>query len=501
MRKVASYLLTGVLVGSLPIAIAIADDISNNIDGTLDATFEDMYLTVGGPAGSVTYFITQRNGDGKSGCNLVGSTILTVSVNTSNAAVATVSPTSLTFTNCGDTKLVTVTPIGAGDADITLSQTANTTAGTFNLAPASFTAHVSAPPPPPLDTTPPVIVPTVDPAPNGAGWNNTDVTVSWSVTDPDSAISSSSGCDTVVFTDETDGTVVTCTATSEGGTDAESVLIRIDKTAPVINGSADPLPNGNGWNNTDVDVSFECAETGPVQSGVDVDTVTGDTTLTSEGADQEVTSGGSCIDLAGNEADPATVTASIDKTDPLIVITTPADGAMYLKGSSVIADWSVTDGLSGVDVASVTATTPDGSPVATTSTGAFSFTVSALDLAGNDASVTHDYTVFSYDFGGFRTPVSISTKDFKKMSTVPVKFQLLNDVTGQPVQGPDATLTVNGSPAKASGGSNVGNSFRYDATMQQYIYNLSTKSLSLGPNVLVVTIPGVGVFTTTIIIR
>src|SRR5436309_3235466 len=36
-----------------------------------------------------------------------------------------------------------------------------------------------------LDTTPPVIVPTVTPSPNVNGWNNSDVSVSWSVTDPE----------------------------------------------------------------------------------------------------------------------------------------------------------------------------------------------------------------------------------------------------------------------------------------------------------------------------
>ena len=94
--------------------------------------------------------------------------------------------------------------------------------------------------------------------------------------------------------------------------------INIDKTAPVISGSRDPEANANGWNNTDVTVSFTCADSGSVQSGIATDTVAGDT-LTSEGAGQSVTNSGACVDNAGNAASSATVGGiNIDKTRPQI---------------------------------------------------------------------------------------------------------------------------------------------------------------------------------------
>ena len=73
--------------------------------------------------------------------------------------------------------------------------------------------HVIAPP---ADTTAPVILPHLSPSPNGSGWNNIDVSVSWSVSDAESAISSSSGCGPSTLTSETAGQTVTCTATSGG---------------------------------------------------------------------------------------------------------------------------------------------------------------------------------------------------------------------------------------------------------------------------------------------
>ena len=94
--------------------------------------------------------------------------------------------------------------------------------------------------------------------------------------------------------------------------------INIDKTAPVISGSRDPLANANGWNNSDVTISFSCADSGSVQSEVATDTVAG-ATVSGEGAGQSVTNSGDCIDNAGNAASSASVSGiNIDKTSPVV---------------------------------------------------------------------------------------------------------------------------------------------------------------------------------------
>lgn len=84
------------------------------------------------------------------------------------------------------------------------------------------------------DPSPPVITPTVTGKAGNNGWFRGPVTVTWSVTDPQSNISSMTGCDPVVISAETAGTTVTCSATSAGGVASQGVLVRIDFTPPVL---------------------------------------------------------------------------------------------------------------------------------------------------------------------------------------------------------------------------------------------------------------------------
>ena len=100
--------------------------------------------------------------------------------------------------------------------------------------------------------------------------------------------------------------------------------MKIDKTAPVISSSAanaDASPYVAGtWTNQSVTVSFTCADTGAVQSGIDDDTVADDNhTLTAETSNGSVSSDGDCIDKAGNADSSETFgPVKIDKTAPVI---------------------------------------------------------------------------------------------------------------------------------------------------------------------------------------
>ncbi|GAF80625.1 unnamed protein product, partial [marine sediment metagenome] len=149
------------------------------------------------------------------------------------------------------------------------------------------------------------------------------------------------GCITNTVTPEIDN------GNLENQTVEEPATAKVDTTKPVITGSRAPLPNSFGWNNSDVTVSFSCIDVGPVQSGIDINTVTGKT-LTTEGKDQSVTNTGECIDAAGNVADPVTVSnINIDKTPPVVIITLPKNGK-YKLNESVTGTWSAIDSLSGV---------------------------------------------------------------------------------------------------------------------------------------------------------
>ena len=242
---------------------------------------------------------------------------------------------------------------------------------------------------PVVDTTPPVITSAISGTLGLNDWYTSDVTVEWTVTDPDSAISSTSGCETSTVTSDTAGTTFTCEATSGGGPATKSQIVKRDATAPTITGSASPDPNGNGWNNSDVTVTYTFSD-----GGSGIDQASGDLgphVLTGEG--QGLSDSGLAVDLAGNSASYTVTGISIDKTAPDITIVVPEDGAEYVLLEEVLASWSASDTLSGM--ASTTAPVADGTAIDTSTEGSILFEVVATDTAGNISSVTHSYTVLS----------------------------------------------------------------------------------------------------------
>lgn len=220
---------SSVLLGA---GVALADTLQNDLDASVDASLENVNLVRGGADGTVRFSVNPADADGVDGCNLSAGNALTVDVHSSNPAVAAVSPATLNFTNCTDVQTVSIHPLSAGMTEVTLTQTANASAGSFNLSGAAFVATVVDTPS--IDTTPPVITPTVSPAPNVAGWNGGPVTVTWSVSDPESAIVSQTGCQTRVRARDTSGTRFVCRATSAGGTSRAFITVKIDTSAPRI---------------------------------------------------------------------------------------------------------------------------------------------------------------------------------------------------------------------------------------------------------------------------
>lgn len=104
----------------------------------------------------------------------------------------------------------------------------------------------------PLDSTAPVITPSVTgPAGNG-GWYVGHVTVTWTVTDPESP-PAADGCDDVTLTGDTASTAITCSATSAGGSASESVTVGIDQTDPIIS-----YDGNEGTYDIDQQVEIEC---------------------------------------------------------------------------------------------------------------------------------------------------------------------------------------------------------------------------------------------------
>jgi hypothetical protein len=112
---------------------------------------------------------------------------------------------------------------------------------------------------------------------------------------------------------------------------------------------------------------------------------------------------------------------------------------------------------------------------------------SASDGHGNTGSGSFTVNV-TYSWSGFLQPINPDgTSIFRLGSTVPVKFQLTGGAAN--ITNLVATLTVaktsnnvTGSynEATSNAASDSGSTFRYDATSNQYIFNMSTSNLSTG---------------------
>lgn len=238
-----------------------------------------------------------------------------------------------------------------------------------------------------IDLTLPTITAAAVPAPNTHGWNNSDVTVSFGCSD---ALSGVDNCTPpVTLSGEGAGQTVPGSVTdkADNANSTTSAAIDIDKTAPTIAGSISPEPNGAGWNNTAVTVTFDCSD---ALSGIQW--CSPPAGLGGEGTGQSAA--GSATDNADNGNSTTVSGINIDRTKPVItIVSPPATSPEYLLNEVVTADWSASDVLSGL--ASATGSSPSGEPVDTATPGLQTFSVEAHDNAGNVALDSREYTVLS----------------------------------------------------------------------------------------------------------
>ena len=164
-----------------------------------------------------------------------------------------------------------------------------------------------------FDATPPVMSAVRSVEPNANGWNNnTDISVTFLAMDALSGVASITG-DATVTTEGADQSVMGQAVDKAGNIASLSVVVRLDKTPPIVRARVNPGADTIVWNNTDVSVSFEAADQ---VSGVD--SVEGNILLTEEGVDQSVT--GTAIDKAGNVALVVSTNINIDKALPALTI-------------------------------------------------------------------------------------------------------------------------------------------------------------------------------------
>lgn len=269
-----------------------------------------------------------------------------------------------------------VTAAGAYKATATLNKTAASSAykATFDWMAAIITLKV--------DSTPPVIgAATIAGTQGQNGWYTSNIVVTWSATDPESRVTTPP-CNTTINTD-TASVNVSCTATSAGGSvTSPSVTLKRDATPPTITAAVAPVPNAGGWNNSDVTVSYTCAD---ALSGLAA-ACPAPQTVSAEGNAAMP----SISDLAGNKS-VAGVSARIDKSAPVVAVVGVSNGATYTVGSVPAATCNTTDALSGVATQATVAVTGG----AADGLGLFTVTCSsATDQAGNSSQpVAITYTV------------------------------------------------------------------------------------------------------------
>ena len=225
-----------------------------------------------------------------------------------------------------------------------------------------------------IDLTKPAIGHTVTPAPNGAGWNNTPVTVDYQCTDELSGVASCTN--PVDVAGDGASQPVPGTAVDNAGNErTDDATVSIDAVKPTISAAPDRAPNGNGWYAGDVTVSYTCAD---ALSGIA--SCSASDTL-SEGGGQSVT--GTATDVAGNSKSATVTPVNVDKTAPTLTgsATTAPNGAGWYRGD-VTLRWTAGDALSGLD-----GPAPADSTITSEGTGLTAST-SVRDLAGNETSTT-----------------------------------------------------------------------------------------------------------------
>ena len=240
--------------------------------------------------------------------------------------------------------------------------TAIDTAG--NQASASVTLNI--------DKTAVSITAAVQPPPNAAGWNSTDVVVTFVCED---AGAGAVACPAPVpVSTEGANQIISRTVTDAAGNrSTASVSLSIDKTPPQVTSALAPPLNSAGWVSEAATITFTCVDPG----GSGIASCTPPATL-GEGAAQPVSA--SAVDIAGNTA-TLTVAVSVDTTAPAITASiTPAPNAGGWVGSDATIVFVCGDTLSGI------ASCP--APIPVTAEGPQTFTGAALDRAGNEATTS-----------------------------------------------------------------------------------------------------------------
>ncbi|MGD2114268.1 MAG: Ig-like domain-containing protein, partial [Acidobacteriota bacterium] len=249
---------------------------------------------------------------------------------------------------------------------------------------------------------------------------------------------------------EGEHTITASVSDRAGNPAGATATVTVDVTPPTITATASPPANEEGWNDTDVTVTFDCQD---ALSGVE--SCPEPVTLSDEGAGQVVE--GTAFDVAGNSAS-AGVTVSIDRTPPtfdpadfrpvpcpeLTLELRPQVRACFADALAGVAPESVQLSVDGVD-RSAAAVVADGciawDPPDDLVPGEHEASIAATDLAGNTGSAS-----WCFDVASPALDVAIGSPESGFVTPLGAV-----DVAGT-VDPLADTVEVNGVPATVGGG-------------------------------------------------
>ena len=171
-----------------------------------------------------------------------------------------------------------------------------------------------------------------------------------------------------------------------------SSLTLTDHAVPTISATATNADSSTYTAETftkqNVTVSFTCSD-GARGSGIH--SCTPPQTVTFEGVTAVVL--GTAVDNGGLTATVGFGPIKIDRTGPTITVTSPAAGATYAVGASLVASYACTD--AGAGVATCAGPVASGQSISTATAGVKTFTVNATDALGNASTKLVTYTVLA----------------------------------------------------------------------------------------------------------
>jgi hypothetical protein len=213
----------------------------------------------------------------------------------------------------------------------------------------------------------------------------------------------------------------------------------------------------------------------------------------------------SAADKAGNKADNTFAITGADDKAPVVSVPAGVTVAATSARGAVVnyANATATDNVDGSVPATCLPASGSVFPLGTTTV-----TCTAKDKAGNQDAKTFTVSVTTA-WSGVLQPVNADGSSvFKLGSTVPVKFALPGASAGVKALAARLYYARVGSAgtgtydeATSTSAATTGNLFRYDATANQYIFNLGTKTLSSGTYTLRIDLGDGVVHTVNITLR